>query len=145
MSEERAEYTTQKLTLEQAAEILSQPVYTIRRHIKAGRLPAEKILQHKQGSAPYRWEVKAEDVMKLKQELEQGQGVKLGRPPSEKSLKRGTDYTYIYHPRSDEYASWLAGILGPEERAAILDYFARRKEADPEKFQRMFKEMRLGE
>jgi excisionase family DNA binding protein len=143
MSEERAEYKTNRtLTIDEAAEILGQPIYTVRRHIKAGRLPAEKVEQHKKGSAPFRWEIKEEDVMKLKEELEQGQVVKLGRPPSEKSLKRGEDYTYIYHPRSDEYVTWLTNTLTPEERAAILDYFARLKETDPEKFERMLKEIK---
>lgn len=142
MSEERADYNTQRsLTIEQAAEILGQPAYTVRRHIKAGRLPAEKVEQHKQGAAPYRWEIKEQDVMKLKEEL-QGQDVKLGRPFSENKVERGEDFTYIYHLRSKEHTAWLTTVLTPEERAAILDYFAKMKEADPEKFERMLKEIR---
>lgn len=143
MSEERAEYKTNRtLTIEEAAEILGQPIYTVRRHIKAGRLPAEKVEQHKKGAAPFRWEIKEEDVMALKQQLvEQGQ-VKLGRPPGEKSLKRGEDYTYIYHLRSTEHCNWLTNVLDAEERAAILDHFARLKETDPEKFERMLKEIK---
>lgn len=142
MSEERAEYKTNRtLTVEQAAEILELPAHTIRRLIKSGRLPAEKIAQHKKSSPPFRWEIKEQDVMKLKEEL-QGQGIKLGRPFSEKPLKRGDDYTYIYHKGSDENAAWLTTVLTPEERAVILDYFARMKETDPEKFQQVLKEIR---
>lgn len=142
MSEERAECKTNRtLTIEEAAEILGLPSYTIRRLIKSGRLPAEKITQHKQSSAPYRWEIKEVDAMKLKEEL-QGKGVKQGPPFRENKLKRGQDYTYIYHPRSDEYTSWLTNTLTPEERATILDHFARLKETDPEKFQQVLKEIK---
>lgn len=114
------------LTPRDAADLLGVSYYTVMGYIKDGLLPATCDLD-----APpvrRRYAIRRDDALALRSLRET---FRPGPRPSGNSHHR----TMMYLPRSAEWGAWVKRILTGEERARLLEYYARMKEGEPGQFE----------
>ena len=112
--------TNQTLTPQETATLLGVSYYTVMGYIKDGLLPATCDLD-----APpvhRRYAIRRDDALALRSLRET---FRPGPKPGNSDRR-----TMMYLPRSAEWGAWVKRALTGEERARVLENFARLKEAD---------------
>jgi len=119
------------LTTERAAEILGISVITCQRYLRNGVLPGMLLSVSGEGHTMHRWFVQSSDVMALKAKRESGDPQFKPGPEA----KADGSKTHIYVPRSRAWGHWLTGTLPAEDRAIVLEHYARMRAEQPKRYQ----------